>query len=157
MDEEQTDTLLVSIEAALNSRPRTKADDQNTLTPAHFLIGQRLTMIPSGQAAAAPTLSKLYILRQKIADDFWRRWTKDYLLELRSFHTRRKPRKSAQLKIGDVVLLQEDHIRRHMWKLARVEGLRPGRDGVARTVLLRTTHGLQIANPSSWSSPWRSG
>lgn len=147
-DEEQTNTLLVSIEAALNSRPLTKADDQNTLTPAHFLTGERLTTIPSGQTAAATSnLSKLYRLRQKIADDFWRRWTKDYLLELRSFHTRRNPRKSAELKIGDVVLLQEDHIRRHMWKLARVEGLRPGRDGVARTVLLRTTHGSQIARP----------
>jgi hypothetical protein len=92
-------------------------------------------------------LSKVYRLRQKIADDFWRRWTKDYLLELRSFHTRRNPRKPAELKIGDVVLLQEDHVRRHMWKLARVEELRPGRDGVARTVLLRTTHGSQIARP----------
>jgi hypothetical protein len=44
-------------------------------------------------------------------------------------------------------LMEEDQIRRHIWKLAQVEGLRPGRDGVARTVLLRTTHGSQIARP----------
>jgi hypothetical protein len=56
-DGEQTNILLVSIEAALNSRPLTKADDQNTLTPAHFLTGERLTTITSGQAAAS-NLSK---------------------------------------------------------------------------------------------------
>jgi hypothetical protein len=41
--------------------------------------------------------------------------------------------------------MEEDHIQRHMWKLAQVEGLRPGRDGVARTVFLRTTYRSQIA------------
>jgi hypothetical protein len=64
-DEEQTNTLLISIEAVLNSRPLTKADDQNTLTPAHFLTGERLTTIPSGQAAAAASNLNVTVVTQQ--------------------------------------------------------------------------------------------
>jgi hypothetical protein len=53
--------------------------------------------------------------------------------------------------------MEEDHIRHHIWKLARVEGLRPRRDGVARTVFLRTTHGLQIDRPIQLVFPLENG
>ena len=52
MEEEELQTILVGIEAALNSRPIIQDDDNETLTPAHFLTGGKLTTIP-----AAPNLS----------------------------------------------------------------------------------------------------
>jgi hypothetical protein len=44
-----SNTTLVAIEAAINSTPNVQAEDEaGALTPAHFLIGERLTAIPSG-------------------------------------------------------------------------------------------------------------
>jgi len=48
VDEEELQTILVGIEAALNSRPIIQDDDIETLTPAHFLTGRKLTTIPHG-------------------------------------------------------------------------------------------------------------
>jgi hypothetical protein len=44
--DEELATTLVNIEAALNSRPITQ--DEDALTPAHFLCGKKLTALPSG-------------------------------------------------------------------------------------------------------------
>jgi hypothetical protein len=77
-----------------------------------------------------------------MADDFWRRWEKEYLMELRSFHVISRPKgRSVKVRIGDVVLLQEDRRPRHMWKKARVEELKAGRDGAIRTAVLRGANG----------------
>jgi len=43
--DEELATILVSIEAALNSRPITQ-DTENALTPAPFLCGSKLTTLP---------------------------------------------------------------------------------------------------------------
>jgi len=44
--DEELATNLISIEAALNSRPITQ-DTEDALTPAHFLCGAKLTALPS--------------------------------------------------------------------------------------------------------------
>ena len=56
VDEEGLQTILVVIEAALNSRPITQDDENETLTLARFLTGGRLTTIPQ-----APNLSGLKV------------------------------------------------------------------------------------------------
>jgi hypothetical protein len=48
VDTEGLQIILVGIETALNSRPITQDDENETLTPAHFLTGGRLTTIPQG-------------------------------------------------------------------------------------------------------------
>jgi len=55
LTEEQLNTTLVSIEAAVNSRPTTQGEDSAALTPAHFLTGEGLTTIPTGLEPTAPT------------------------------------------------------------------------------------------------------
>jgi len=47
LTEELLNTTLISIEAAVSSRPITLGDSA-ALTPAHFLIGEGLTTIPTG-------------------------------------------------------------------------------------------------------------
>ena len=88
VSEEGLNTTLVAIDAAINSRPIGQAEDETgVLTPAHFLIGERLTTIPSGREPETNrSLTKEFKMRQKLADDFWRRWQKEYLTTLRSFH-----------------------------------------------------------------------
>ena len=49
VSEEGLNTVLVTIEAAINSRPIVQGEDgSGALTPAHFLVWKRLTVIPTG-------------------------------------------------------------------------------------------------------------
>ena len=46
------------------------------------------------------------------------------------------------LKIEDVVLISEDKVSRGKWPMGRVDKLLPERDGLIRTVILKTKKGL---------------
>jgi hypothetical protein len=77
---EELATILVSIEAALNSRPITQ-DIEDALTPAHFLCGAKLTTLPSTiEPQMEDNPSKTHQRTKRMADDFWRRWEKEYLM-----------------------------------------------------------------------------
>ena len=146
--DEELATTLVSIEAALNSRPITQ-DTEDALTPAHFLCGAKLTTLPSTtEPQTEGNLKKTHQRTKRMADDFWRRWEKEYLMELRSFHVISQPKgRSGKVRTRDIVLLQEDHRPRHMWKKARVEELKVGRDGATRTAVLRGANGIVLVRP----------
>ena len=123
VSEEGLDTILVAIEVAINSRPIVQTEDESgALTPAHFLVGERLTAIPTGpEPETNGILTKEFRVRQKLVDDLWRRWQKEYLATLRSFHEVRQQHAYTKFRIGDVALLQEEVCPRHMWKRARIE------------------------------------
>jgi hypothetical protein len=146
--DEELVTTFVNIEAALNSRPITQ-DTEDALTPAHFLCSKRLTALPSGtEPQMEKNLTKAHQRTQKLADDLWKRREKEYLLELRNIHEACQPNKRTdKVRPGDIVLLQEDRRPRHMWKKARVEKLKVGRDGVKRTVVIRGTDGNILVRP----------
>jgi len=147
--EEGLNTILVAIEAAVNSRPIVQAEDKAVaLTPAYFLIGERLTAIPPGpEPETNGSLTKEFWMRQKHADYFWRRWQREYLTTLRSFHDVRQQQASTKFKRGDVTVLQENVRPRHMWKTAVIEQLIEGRDRMIRTVVFRTPEGNKITRP----------
>jgi hypothetical protein len=149
VNDEKLNTILTNIEAAINSRLLTQDDGPETLTPVHFLHGGRLNTIPSGPVPTlTKSLTKEFRLQQQAVEVFWKRWTKEYLLELRSYHQVRQPYgRKARFRVGDVVLLQEEVRPRHMWKRGRIEDLRPGLDGKTRTVILRTQDGGRLARP----------
>lgn len=149
LTEEQLNTTLINIEAAVNSRPISHGDGADHLTPAHFLVGEGLMTVPTGPEPATRTnLIREFRLRQKLSDDFWTRWTKEYLLELKSFHeVRGASERSIDFRPGDLALVQEDGRPRHLWRRARIERLIEGRDHKIRTVILRTPQGHQIARP----------
>jgi len=66
LTEERLNTTLISIEAAVNSRPITQGEDSAALTPAHFLIGEGLVTIPTGtQPTLRQNLTKELRLKQK--------------------------------------------------------------------------------------------
>ena len=67
---------------------------------------------------------------------------------MRSYHEVRRPaRLGPKLKVGDIVLLQEERTPRQMWKKARIDELIPGRDGQFRTVKLRLPDRTKISRP----------
>ncbi len=147
---EELTTVLVGIEAALNSRPIVhdySLDDIEPLTPAHFLVGKRLTHLPpEGSTIPANPLTREWKLRQRKIDDFWKRWTKEYLLDLRSYHTVKQPL-HFPIKVGDIVMIHEDMRPRHLWKIGRISDIRVGRDDKPRTCVIQMPNRSRISRP----------
>ena len=108
---EELETALIEAEAAVNSRPLTYVSsspfDMEPLTPAHFLIGRRLTAWPGSEKGVVPSnkgeLVKRWRHRQRLSEEFWRRWKHEYLMELRSAHFVHQPMKVISVKEGDLV------------------------------------------------------
>lgn len=75
---EELCTLLIEIEACLNSRPLSPLtndiDDLSALTPAHFLIGGCLGILPEAGVPTIPEnrLNRFQLL-QHMRDGFWKR------------------------------------------------------------------------------------
>lgn len=137
-------TLLTQVEAVLNSRPlvplSSNPNDMDVLTPAHFLIGRRLTALPDPDVKEIPLnrLSRFQHI-QMLVQHFWSRWTKEYITELqcRNKWTSEK----ENIKIGQLVLIKDDNLPPLAWKLGRVTELFPGPDHKVRVVKIKTQCG----------------
>nr|XP_012145356.1 PREDICTED: uncharacterized protein LOC105663061 [Megachile rotundata] len=146
---EQFNTLVIEIEAILNSRPlvplSSDPNDPSALTPAHFLIGNSLTSLPEVDFSETPSnrLSKWQHI-QKVKQDFWSRWYKEYIHQL---NVRQKwTRGSHEIKEGSLVVMKDDHLPPLQWHLGRVEKIHPGQDNIIRAVTVRTSHGSYRRN-----------
>ena len=138
-------TILTDVEAAINSRPLTpiSADpnDNEALTPAHLSIGRPLLLVPDSPLSTdSVRISDRYLYLQRTLNALWRRWLREYMPLL-------SPRQkwlteSPPCKIGDLVLISEDKVKRGQWPLARVVQVFEGRDGLIRSVMVRTRKGL---------------
>jgi hypothetical protein len=63
-------TILTSIEAAINSRPLTQDNGPEALTPAHILHGGCLTTTPTGpEPISTKSLTRGFRLKQQVAED----------------------------------------------------------------------------------------
>jgi hypothetical protein len=146
INEETLGTILMEVEAAINSRPIVQ-DDSEVLTPSYFLNGELLTALPTGtEPTIQDNLRKEARLREKLQEDFLKRWQKEYLLDLRSYHQVRSPNiRYTECGVGDIVFLQDDLRPRHMWQTARIHKTKPGRDGSVRTVILLTANGTNVS------------
>lgn len=146
LDQDQLATLLAQIEAVLNSRPihplSDDCDDLQALTPGHFLVGESLIVPTAFEVEAEPKaigIVKAFRLRQKIVQNFWDRWRLDYLHTLQE---RKKWRKEKEnLTIGTMVLLMEERTPPAAWSIGRIVAIKPGKDGLVRTVDIRTGTG----------------
>ncbi|XP_038106284.1 uncharacterized protein LOC119766023 [Culex quinquefasciatus] len=140
---EELTTVLVQIEAVLNSRPLTPcSDDPNDLTavtPAHFLIGREMRAVPepSYLHLKQSTLSRWQHV-QAMQQQFWKRWIAEYLPELQN---RQKWFKTTKIQPGALVLISDPNAPPMQWQLGRIIALHPGKDDVTRVVTLRTAKG----------------
>ena len=144
-------TAIVEIEAIINSRPLTflnSDDPEEPLTPSHLLVGRRVLSLPDNLTYFAPedetfevtdeSLQRRAKHLNSVLNHFWKRWSKEYLLDLRDAHRQQKiGGTSAPVQIGDIVLVHDQDHPRGFWKMARVERLITGRDGLARGAALR--------------------
>jgi hypothetical protein len=138
-------TLLAEIEARLNSRPlctlSTDPFDQMCLSPGHFLIGEPLTQLPSVDYTNVK-LNRLsrWQLYQQQHQQFWNRWSADYLQGLQQ--CQRWQQDHINFQSGDLVLLREDTTTPLQWPTGVILETHPGPDGNVRVVTLKTTKGV---------------
>ncbi|XP_043064077.1 uncharacterized protein LOC122320066 [Drosophila ficusphila] len=139
---EEMSTVLISIEACLNSRPlcplTADADDLDVLTPAHFLIGDSMLAPPEYRPASAK-FREQFLLQQSMLRHFWDGWSRDWLS-----HLQQRPKwsqSSENLKLDELILVKDDRFPPSQWLLGRIVELHPGQDGLVRVVTLKTQQG----------------
>lgn len=142
---EEFSTLLAQIEATLNSRPLCPLSsdpcDMDALTPGHFLVGSPLNAVPEPSVLNIQEnrLDRWQLL-EKMNQDFWKTWTREYLSELQQ-----RPKKwrnqQQNLKEGDIVLIKDMQLPPMKWPLARILKTHPGTDGLVRAVTIKHKNG----------------
>nr|CAI5835101.1 unnamed protein product [Callosobruchus analis] len=143
---EELATVLVQIEALLNSRPlsplSTNPSDLEPLTPSHFLIGRSMAACPDSDVLDVPT-NRLdrYQLQQSIIQHFWKRWQREYIPELQG-RVKWKLNKASLAKPGSLVVLREDGQPPFKWPLGRIEQLYYGADNIPRVALVKCNGGI---------------
>ncbi|GFR16233.1 DUF5641 domain-containing protein [Trichonephila clavata] len=120
-------------------------NEPDPLTPSHFTVGSRLTTLPSPKLNANSInveLTKKWKYRQLLLDHFWKRFFKEYLLELRSVMFTKQSKNIPNLKMDDVVLIREDNVKHYNWKFGRIKKLFPGRDRKVRSCEIQLSKGV---------------
>lgn len=138
-------TVIVQIEATLNSRPlyplSPDPNDLQPLTPSHFFIGRPLTTVSDPKLEEIPMnrLARFQFLQQ-LNQGFWKRWSTEYLSHLQQ---RFKWTESiTNIPVGSLVLIKHENLAPCHWPLGRIVEVHPGNDGVVRVATLKTTRGL---------------
>lgn len=132
---EEIATLFCRIEAVLNSRPlcplSSDPNDLEVLSPGHFLIGRPLNALPEYpyRESRASLLSR-YQMIQQMAQNFWDRWSLEYLNLL--MQRVRWTDKTNPPSIGDLVLVKDANLPPLYWRRGRILNLFPGKDGTPR-------------------------
>lgn len=142
--EETLTTLLTEVENIVNSRPLTHVSVEpgsvETLTPNHFLIGSSSNLPHMGVFNDSEFyLRKQWRIAQRLADMYWKRWTKEVLPDL--IPRRKWNQEVRPLQVGDLVLVVDPNGPRSSWPRGLIKEVLPGRDGRVRAVKIKTKNG----------------
>lgn len=138
-------TVLVQIEAILNSRPlhplSSDPNDLQPLTPSHFLIGKPMITVPdpSLKDIQMNRLTRFQLLQQ-LNQHFWKRWSTEYLSCLQQM--RKWKEESTNLKLDTPVIIKNDNLPPCTWLIGRVVDVHPGPDNIIRVASVKTAKGI---------------
>ena len=143
---EELITVLADVERVINNRPLVylgEEDMTQPLTPMHLFCGRRTMDENSGvtpevkdDITAKEVKSRVKLINMSV-DHFWKRWSREYLVDLRETHKGKTKSKIASIKLGDAVMIHEDNRKRSRWAMGVVEETISGKDGVIRGARLR--------------------
>ena len=143
---EELTTIICRIEACMNSRPLLPItshcpDGSSILTSGHFLTNKSPSLYPEDpEPLTNLQLLQKWQLCDGVVQQFWTRWSKEYL---NSLQARTKwQATSPNLQVDDVVAIKpmSKFLPCH-WPLGRVHRLLPGTDGRVRVVELQVRGG----------------
>ena len=141
LTDESLQTLFCEIEAIINSRPLTRisADvhDLEPLTPNHLLLMKNhQNLSPVSLEFTGACIRRRWKQVQYLANIFWRRWLKEYLVQLQERQKWVHPQ--TNIKVDDIVLIANEAAPRNLWQMARVLETLPDKHGHVRQARLRT-------------------
>ncbi|XP_058448615.1 uncharacterized protein LOC131428586 [Malaya genurostris] len=133
-------TVLVQIEACLNSRPITPLsndpNDEEALTPGHFIIGRPLLAVPEPDLAHIPeNRLDLWQKTQSLTQHFWKRWSKEYLCTLQLRY--KWSTVNQNLLKDSIVLIRDDNLPVGRWSMGRVISVNFGDDNLVRVATVK--------------------
>ena len=135
-------TVVKEIEAQVNDRPLVQASEDTfkVITPSMLCLGRRIKLWPDFFAETdlrqESSVRLRWEVRKELVTKFRELWLKQYLPQLQE--RQRWRTKEPNLKIGDLVLLETENKKQFRWPVARVNKIMRGKDGLVRTVLVRT-------------------
>ena len=137
----------------MNSRPLTEVssdvDDLEALTPNHFIIGRGTLNLPPGVFVDREISShKRWRQAHVVATHIWNRWLREYLPCL---ITRKKwLQPTANVKIGDLVLVVDYAAPRGCWPLGRIVKVFTRHDNIVRSAEVKTKFGVMKRPVTNW-------
>lgn len=139
-------TFLYEAMAIVNSRPLTvdTINDPRSiepLTPNHLIHMKTSTPLPPPGKFVKEDLyaRKRWRRVQYLAEQFWSRWRKEYLVNIttrQQWHTTRR-----NIKAGDIAILKEENLPRNQWKMVKVVETIKDKEGLVRKVKLQVGRG----------------
>ena len=150
-------TILVEVEAVINSRPLTYVEDDESgvsyaLTPSQLINGRNLLCTPTENVneivSTYEGLSKRGHYHRKLLFHFTNRWKREYLSALLQAYRPRAGSKEPVVNLNDIVLLRNDQQKRNFWKLGKIVELFKGADGSVRAakVQVASQSGKKLVN-----------
>ena len=107
-------------------------NDDAPLTPNHILLLRTNTSLPWGIFHNEDTYRRHWRHVQHLATQFWKRWTREYLLELQ--RRQKWNNEEPNLSVGDLVLVVDEKRPRGLWPVGIVKEVSVGRDDLVRSV-----------------------
>ncbi|UYV79434.1 hypothetical protein LAZ67_17002596, partial [Cordylochernes scorpioides] len=143
---EELSTVMCDVESLMNTRPLTylteESEDLAPLTPSLFLHEVREVGVPDLDLIDNQTLSHKYQYIKRVREDLRERFRIEYFGFLRQETRRLKT--TIPFKVGDMVLIGQESLKRLHWPLARIIQLYPGKDGLVRVAKVKTSSGDKI-------------
>ncbi|CAB4046018.1 Tyrosine- phosphatase Lar, partial [Paramuricea clavata] len=134
-------TICKEIEGQVNDRPLAAAseDTLQVITPSLLILGRKIRpwvdKFSETTFAQPQDIRERWKYRNQLTQQFWNAWKKTYLPSLQQRH--KWYSKCPNIKIGDLVLIEKENIKRNDWPVARVQQVVTGRDGLVRSLHLR--------------------
>lgn len=117
---EELYTVVVQVEAILNSRPlyplSSDVNDLNVLTPGHFLIGAALNSFLEEDVSKIPVnRTNRYHLLCQSQQSFWRRWSSEYVTQLQARSKWRERKSNENVCVGQLAIIRDYNLPPLRW------------------------------------------
>lgn len=147
LDQSSLRTFFYEAMAIVNGRPLTYQNINDPMSPAPLTPNQLLTMKskiilpPPGNFVEIDLYARKRWRRvQYLANEFWRRWKKEYLMDLQS--RQKWSTEKPNLSVNDIVVIRDPDATRGQWSLGKVTTILPDADSLVRKVRLQVGNRL---------------
>ncbi|KAK4322627.1 hypothetical protein Pmani_006604 [Petrolisthes manimaculis] len=133
-------SVMFEIANILNERPIGMKNGSSNVRGSYLcsndlIFGRASPHVPEGQFVTNVNTKTRQEFINAIVNSFWKKWMMYYfptLILQQKWHTERR-----NLKVGDIVLVQDNSALKGTWKLAEVNKIMPSSDGKVRDVGIR--------------------